>query len=92
MVAALLDRLGEGQPQLNVKLQGVAWLDRAFLQAVFGALPGFGEDAVIHAIDSCVGYQRVFGQVVEQHVEAGCSNSGSGSGPGSDATRKMPKR
>nr|WP_256557589.1 type II secretion system F family protein [Pseudomonas sp. TMW 2.1634] len=32
----VLDRLGEGQPQLNVKLQGVAWLDRAFLQAGLG--------------------------------------------------------
>ena len=32
----VLDRLGDGQPQLNVKLQGVAWLDRAFLQAGLG--------------------------------------------------------
>ena len=39
-------------------------------QAIFGTLPGFGEDTVIHAINGRVGHQRVFGQVVEQHVEA----------------------
>ena len=39
-------------------------------QAVLGALTGFGEDAVVHAIDGRVGHQLVLGQVVEQHVEA----------------------
>lgn len=32
----VLERLGEGQPQLMEKIQGVAWLDRAFLQAGLG--------------------------------------------------------
>ena len=32
----VLERLGEGQPQLLEKAQGVAWLDRAFLQAGLG--------------------------------------------------------
>ena len=32
----VLGRLGEGQPQLSTKLQGVVWLDRAFLQAGLG--------------------------------------------------------
>ena len=32
----VLDRLGDGQPQLTARLQGVAWLDRAFLQAGLG--------------------------------------------------------
>ena len=39
-------------------------------QAVFRTLPGLGEDAVIDAIDSRVRHQGIFGQVVEQHVEA----------------------
>jgi hypothetical protein len=33
------------------------------------ALTGFGQDAVVHAVDGGVGHQRVLGQV-EQHVEA----------------------
>ena len=37
---------------------------------MLGALAGFGEDAVIHAIDSRVGDQFVLGQVIEQHVKA----------------------
>ena len=32
----VLDRLGEGQPQFAEKIKGVAWLDRAFLQAGLG--------------------------------------------------------
>ena len=32
----VLDRLGESQPQFAEKIQGVAWLDRAFLQAGLG--------------------------------------------------------
>ena len=32
----VLDRLGEGQPQLAERNQGLAWLDRAFLQAGLG--------------------------------------------------------
>ncbi len=32
----VLDRLGEGQPQFSEKIKGVAWLDRAFLQAGLG--------------------------------------------------------
>ena len=32
----VLERLGEGQPQLAEKHQGLAWLDRAFLQAGLG--------------------------------------------------------
>lgn len=32
----VLDRLGVDQPQLAEKIQGVAWLDRAFLQAGLG--------------------------------------------------------
>lgn len=32
----VLDRLGESQPQLAEKIQSVAWLDRAFLQAGLG--------------------------------------------------------
>ena len=32
----VLERLGQGQPQLMEKIQGVAWLDRAFLQAGLG--------------------------------------------------------
>ena len=39
-------------------------------QAAFRALPGFSEDAVVDAINSGVGHQRVFRQVIEQHVEA----------------------
>ena len=39
-------------------------------QTGFRALPCFGEDAVIDAVNSRVSHQRVFGQVVEQHVEA----------------------
>ena len=39
-------------------------------QAVLGALTGFGEDAVIHAIDGRMSHQLVLGQVVEQHVQA----------------------
>jgi hypothetical protein len=35
-----------------------------------GRCTGFGEDAVVHAIDSRVRHQRVFRQVIEQHVEA----------------------
>ena len=30
----------------------------------------FGEDAVVHAVDRGMGHQRVFHQVIEQHVEA----------------------
>ena len=32
----VLDRLAEGQPQSGAKAVGVAWLDRAFLQAGLG--------------------------------------------------------
>ena len=32
----VLDRLGEGQPQFSEKIKGVAWIDRAFLQAGLG--------------------------------------------------------
>ncbi len=37
---------------------------------MLGTLTGFGEDAVIHAVDGGVGHQFVLGQVVEQHVQA----------------------
>ena len=35
-ISRVLDRLGEGQPQFSEKIKGVAWLDRAFLQAGLG--------------------------------------------------------
>ena len=54
-------------------LEGDLGLVQAFgltQQAVAWALPGFCQDAVIHAIDSRVGHQRVLHQIAQQHVEA----------------------
>ncbi|MNC13378.1 hypothetical protein D3C75_611230 [compost metagenome] len=54
-------------------LEGDLGLVQAFglaQQAVARALAGFGEDAVVHAVDRRMGHQWVFHQVAEQHVEA----------------------
>ena len=68
-----MNRLAEiGVARAEVDVRGVQEPEHAVgcLHVSAGGRTGFGEDAVIDAVDGGVGNQRIFNQIIEQHVEA----------------------